>query len=266
MLRQVLRRFVPLEWKVRLHLSKTAPRNIAVRAWNRLNGGTPIPPGDLIYLVSGHRSASRFLGRGRTASKTIRDALAKNGIEIEQLNAILDFGCGVGRIMRHWDLLQHPVLHGTDYNARLVEWCKENLKFAEFQVNDLFGSLAYESETFDFIYAFSVFTHLSEPLQSFWINELSRLLRPGGHLYFTTHGNYFLSQLTVEEQEKFRNGQLVVRGPEQAGSNNCAAYHPPIYVRENLARRFAVVDFMPGSTKGDLMQDVYLMKKLTADL
>ncbi len=42
-------------------------------------------------------------------------------------------------------------------------WCKSNLRFAEFRVNTLAGELPYKAETFDFIYAFSVFTHLSEP-------------------------------------------------------------------------------------------------------
>lgn len=163
--------------------------------------------------------------------------------------------------MRHWDSLRHPVLHGTDYNAALVGWCKEHLKFAEFRVNTLSERLPYEPETFDFLYAFSVFTHLSEPLQFFWIGEWSRVLKPGGYVFFTTHGGYFLPQLTAEEKERFLNGQLVVDGAEKSGSNKCATYHPEVYVRENLARNFSVVDFIPGRAEGDLLQDIYLLKK-----
>ena len=246
---------------MRLHSNKTVPKDIVVRPWNRLRGGIPIPPGKFIYLVTGHRRAARFLRKGRIISETIRAVLTKNGIEIEQLNAILDFGCGVGRIMRHWESLQHPVLHGTDYNPGLVAWCQDNLKFARFQVNPLTGNLSYESEKFDFIYAFSVFTHLSEPLQFLWISELSRVLKPGGHLFFTTQGDHFFSQLSVAEQERFRNGQFVVQGAEHAGSNLCTTYHPPTYVQEIMAREFSAVDFIPGG-RGDLAQDVYLVKKL----
>lgn len=260
---QFVKRVVPYKWKVRVHSTKTLPKDIAVRIGNRLRGGIPLPPRELIYLVSGHRSASRFLRRGRVASKTIRATLEKNGLEIEHFNSILDFGCGVGRIMRHWNLLQRPILHGTDYNSRLIEWCKENLRFAEFQVNTLSDRLLYKPETFDFIYAFSVFTHLSESLQFHWINELSRVLKPGGHIYFTTHGDYFFPQLRVEEKEKFLNGQLVVRGSEQSGSNTCATYHPATYVRENMARNLFLVDFIPGGAKGDLLHDIYLFKKPT---
>jgi len=255
------KRVVPHEWKVSMRSTKTLPKDVAVRVWNRLTGGIPLPPGELIHLVSGHRSPSRFLRRGRVVSKTIRETLDMNGLEIERLHAILDFGCGVGRVMRHWNLLLNAALHGTDYNPTLVEWCKENLKFAEFRVNADSGGLRYESGTFDFIYAFSVFTHFSEPLQLFWINELSRVLKPGGHIYFTTHGDYFFPQLSVEEKNRFLNGELVVRGAEHSGSNTCAAYHPPAYVRENMARDFSMMDFIPGRVEGDLLHDIYLFKK-----
>ena len=259
------KRVVPYEWKVRFHSIKTLSQDVAARGGNRLSGGVPIPPGDLIYLVSGHRSASRFLRRGLVVSNTIREILERNGVDIEHCNAILDFGCGVGRIMRHWNALQHPALHGTDYNARLVEWCRENLRFAEFKVNCLSEALPYEPETFDFIYAFSVFTHLSEPLQFFWMNELSRVLRPGGYIYFTTHGDYFLPQLSVEEKEKFLSGQLVVRAAEESGSNLCTTYHPVAYVRRHLAQEFSVIDLIPGTAEGDVLHDIYLLKKTARD-
>ena len=258
---QSVKRVVPNEWKVRVRSLRTLPKDIAVRVWSRFRGGIPLPPKELIYFVTAHRSASTFLRSGHLASKTIRQTLEKHGLEIERLNAVLDFGCGVGRIMRHWNLLQGPVLHGTDYNSRLVEWCQDNLKFAEFQVNTLSHRLRYEPETFDFIYAASVFTHLSEPLQFYWLDELSRVLKPGGHLYFTTHGDYFFPHLRVEEKEKLLNGQLVVRETEQSGSNRCAAFHPATYVRENMTRNFFLVDFIPGSAKRGFLQDIYLFKK-----
>ena len=254
-----LKRIVPYEWKVRAHSTRTLPNDTAVRISNRLKGGIPFPPKDLIYVVTGRRSASRFLRRGYRASQTIRQTLEKNGLNIEHFDRILDFGCGAGRIMRHWSVLEGPTLHGTDYNSRLVAWCRENLKFADFQVNTLSQRLSYESETFDFIYAFSVFTHLSEPLQFHWLDELSRVLKPGGHLYFTTHGDFVFPDLREEEKKKFLDGELVVREPDQSGSNTCAAFHPVSYVREKMARNFIVVDFIPGAPKGE--QDIYLFKK-----
>ena len=258
---QTLKRAVPLEWKVGFHEYKVLPKYYATRVKNRLEGQPPIPPADLIYLVAGHRNPQQFLDTGRTTNEAIRRLLQKHDLKVEQFGAILDFGCGVGRIMRHWRTTKGPALHGTDYNPALVDWCKSNLKFSEFRVNPLAGELPYEPETFDFIYAFSVFTHLSEPLQFFWINELRRVLKPGGYIWFTTHGENYVSALTPEELKRFRSGELVIREDKQSGSNFCAVFHPPSYVPEKLAQNFTIVDFVPGGEHSDSVHDVHLLRK-----
>lgn len=256
-----MKRVVPVRWKIRILSLKGLLEDKAARIQRSLKGGVSVPPPDLIYFVSGHKNAAKFLRGGKTASQAICETLENNGINIEEFGKILDFGCGVGRIMRHLNTLQGPAMYGTDYNPQLISWCKSNLSFAEFEVNTLSDELTYESETFDFIYAFSVFTHLNEQLQFHWIRELTRVLRPGGHLYLTTHGEHYISQFTPEQQEQFRGGQLVVLGGGQAGTNHCAAYHPNSYVRERLAKNLTVVNFIARGAKGNSEQDVYLLKK-----
>lgn len=256
-----LKRAVPLDWKVAYHKHKAAPRNMAARVTNRLKGELPLPSPKLIFLVTGKKSPIWFLESGGAHSQTIRDVLAKHDLKIEQFTSVLDFGCGVGRIMRHLSSTPGPQWHGTDYNPQLIEWCRDHLKFAQFKVNTLTDKLSYADESFDFIYAYSVFTHLKEDLQFFWIDELSRVLKPGGHLYFTTHGDYFLQGLEPAERELFENGQPVIREQQQSGSNFCASFHPPKYVHETLGKNLTVVDFIPGSEHGWADQDVHLVKK-----
>jgi SAM-dependent methyltransferase len=258
---ETLKRAVPLEWKVGFHERNHLPKHLATRVKNRLDSKLPIPPGHLIYLVAGHRDPAQFLKSGRGTSDAIRQLLNKHGLRIEQFDSVLDFGCGVGRVMRNWNETQGPNWHGTDYNPDLVNWCKNNLTFAEFKVNALSGELPYDAESFDFIYAFSVFTHLSEPLQFFWINELSRVLKPGGYLYFTTHGEYYLSSLTAEEREKFLCGKLVIREENRSGENICAVFHPARYVKETLAQNLILVDSVPGGDQSDSLHDVHLVRK-----
>lgn len=258
---QTLKRAVPLEWKLGFHQHKALPRYLAARVRNRLEGQLPVPPPKLVYLVAGHRDPRLFLETGRSTNEAIRRLLNKHGLNVEQFGAVLDFGCGVGRIMRHWSTTRGPAWHGTDYNAELVNWCTNHLKFAKFRVNTLSGELPYKSESFDFIYAFSVFTHLNEQLQFFWINELSRVLKPGGYVYFTTHGEHYLPNLTALERKQFESGQLAIREQQQSGSNVCAVFHPPSYVRDKLAPNFIVVDFIPGGAQTDSIQDVHLLKK-----
>jgi 2-polyprenyl-3-methyl-5-hydroxy-6-metoxy-1,4-benzoquinol methylase len=236
------------------YLGKTAP------------DGMPIPPLKLIVLVAGHSDISAFLKGGEIIAQSILDILQKNGVDINDFQAILDFGCGCGRVTRWWHSLKNPAIFGTDYNQKSIRWCKQHLAFAQFDTNRLSPPLIYDHDRFDFIYAISVFTHLSEPLQTLWINELSRTLKPGGYLLITVHGEQYLDALTQSEQEKFAAGQLVVKDGEVAGTNMCSAHHPEEYIRKELASGFEIVDFIPGSPKRNFNQDMFLLKKRARDL
>ena len=163
--------------------------------------------------------------------------------------------------MRHLHHINGPCLFGTDYNQDLIAWCHKNLKFADFRTNPLVGPLDYQDERFDFIYALSVFTHLSEPQQDFWIKELSRVIKPGGYLFLTVHGKeFYLPQILVEDRERFLQGELVVYGGEREGSNICTAFHPEEYVRRKMAKDLIIVDFVPQGAAGNPRQDVYLFQ------
>jgi SAM-dependent methyltransferase len=52
-----------------------------------------------------------------------------------------------------------------------------------------------ESESFDIIYAHSVFSHLEEGLASSWLRYLESLLAPGGVFIFTTRGRKHINFL-----------------------------------------------------------------------
>jgi SAM-dependent methyltransferase len=214
-----------------------------------------------MHLVAGSEDVAWFLGSGAAAASCLREALSRNGVRLEDLDAVLDFGCGAGRVTRHWAGLPGPSFHGSDFNPALTAWCARNLPFARFQVNRLDGGLGYAAETFDLVYALSVFTHLSEPLQHFWVDELTRVLRPGGHLFLTVHGACYLPRLSASEQERFRDDQLVVQGVRREGSNDCAAFHPEAYVRRTRARGLEVVEFVPEGALGNPRQDAYLLRR-----
>lgn len=238
-------------------------RGLPIRAECRRRG-LPIPPGRLIHLVAGTEDVTWFLESGTAGARCLQDVLGKNGLALERFGAVLDFGCGVGRVLRHWNGLHGPVFHGADYNPDLIAWCRTNLPFARFQVNGLDRGLTSDGATLDFVYALSVFTHLSVPLQRFWMGELTRVLRPGGHLLITTHGDHYLGRLSPQEQAEFRAGKVVVQKASREGSNDCAVFHPERYVRTVLAAGLDVVDFLPEGALGNPSQDVYLLRKPAA--
>src|SRR4051812_37816670 len=65
-------------------------------------GGLPLPPGRLAYLSTGVVSPEWYVESGRRGAACLREALAKQGASLESCRALLDFGCGAGRIIRYW--------------------------------------------------------------------------------------------------------------------------------------------------------------------
>jgi SAM-dependent methyltransferase len=224
--------------------------------------GLPLPPPFLSYLVTSVWNIRDFYNSGVLGAECIKDVLNKNGLDISAFRSILDFGCGCGRILRHWKSLEHAAkLTGVDYNSRPIIWCKKNLPFAEFGTNKLAPPLSFPDSSFDFAYSISVFTHMPPALQDSWLKELFRVLRPGGYLLFTIHGKSRLSDLAKEHAEKgFELGRAVTVRDKYAGTNYCGAFHPEEYVRTHMAMSFNFIDFVPAGAK-DANQDMVLFQK-----
>lgn len=209
----------------RLRARRLARENAAVFDGPAADG-LPLPPAQLMVLVGGDTNPAAFLNGGGAVIVAMRTLLHGTGAELSGCRSILDFGCGCGRVMRHFRSAETTALRGTDYNQQLIEWCRKNLSFASFDVNRLEPPLDYATGTFDLVYAFSIFTHFSAALQSAWLAELARVLAPGGHLFLTVHGASFRDALTADERSQFDAGELVVRHARMAGSNMCTAFHP----------------------------------------
>jgi SAM-dependent methyltransferase len=225
--------------------------------------GLPLPPARLRLLVDGRSGdAERFCWVGEQGAQIVREAVAESGAEIESLEAILDFGCGCGRVARNWAGLANTEVHGCDYNRELVGWCAGNLPFLRTTVNDLEPPLPYVGGSFDLVYAMSVLSHLSEPLQQAWTAEFHRILRPGGLLLVSVLGDACADRLSPEQREQFDRGELVVERKGMAGSNLCTAYHPRAYVRERLLADFANVRVVgEESPERALLQDGYVARR-----
>jgi SAM-dependent methyltransferase len=223
--------------------------------------GFPLPPAKLVVLVTGSPDTAWYTEGGRLGVESICRILGEAGAGTGDFRSILDFGCGCGRVIRCWRPLTRAELHGTDCNLSLVEWCRRNLPFAKFQSNTLEPRLDYADQQFEFAYALSVFTHTPEDLQEPWMNELWRILRPGGYLLVTTQGDEYHSKLSNTERDRYARGQIVVRYRQAAGTNLCSAYHPEAYVRERLARKFSLIVSRPRCAAGNGSQDMYLLRR-----
>lgn len=250
---------------IRRRNPKVLYNNLKYRKRQRLlSNYLPIPPDNLIFLVTGLYDVQWFIESGRMTAESIVNTLKKNKLDIDEFNSILDFGCGCGRIIRHWgSVLSNVEIYGTDNNPKLIAWCKKHLPFAHFSTNKNQQKLKYRDGKFDFIYAISVFTHLTELGNLFWIKELSRVLKHGGYLLITTHGEYYLPQMTPEERDRFLAHKLVVRQENIMGMNICATFHPLEYVYKEFTKNgLTVIDFIPQGAIGTPHQDIFLFQKI----
>jgi len=254
-----------------LHLARPAVRayELALAARSSLRagrtrdaGGLPLPPASLRAQIGPrHADADFFLRSGEQHARLIDDVLHKSGSSIEEMDAILDWGCGCGRVIRHWSSLPRTRVCGCDINQKMIEWCEANLGFADVRVTGLEPPLPYPDSSFDLVYAFSVFTHLTKELQHSWIRECFRVLKPQGYLLMSTMGEYYLSLARLSESERrtFLKGDVVVLYEGSAGTSLCSAYHPPEYVRRTLAADFEPVVFFPAVDDG--RHDIHLLRK-----
>ena len=96
---------------------------------------------------------------------------------------------------------------GVDICASPILWCKEHLSPPfHFATTTISPHLPFEDRYFDLICAGSIFTHIEDLIDA-WFLELRRVLRPGGRLYFTLVDRraiaVFEGRRTTEESESY---------------------------------------------------------------
>jgi ubiquinone/menaquinone biosynthesis C-methylase UbiE len=230
---------------------------------NGLPDNYPAPPSDLIFLIIGLRWATVYWNGGKEVYNEVENVLRKNSIKLGDTGSVLDFGCGCGRIIRHFYFNNKNLrFFGSDYNPVLINWCRENLSFADFSVNQLSPPMNYGNENFNMIYARSVFTHIGADLQKSWMKEFHRVLKAGGYLYITTHGESTFRNLDKNVIDELTQNQIAVVNDAIAGDNKCTVFQTKKFFENNLMNGFELIDFIPAGTQNKMSQDIYLFRKI----
>ena len=210
-----------------------------------------LPPAELRYRVSSTPDAENFIAVGKTCAADIQSALSSVGRDLGSFTRILDFGCGCGRTMIHLkDLASRADINGTDIDRKAIAWCKQHLHFGTFQLSSATPPLAYPADTFDFIYAISVFTHLDEENQFRWLEELRRIAQPGAILLLTVD-----SSLVGDKEFVFQRSYE--EGLFPAWYQN--AFHSKEYVLKNFGKYFDVLAYLPRAMNAH--QDVVVLQR-----
>jgi SAM-dependent methyltransferase len=219
-----------------------------------------LPPASLRLSSAGTSDPRWFLESGTLAQQTLADVLRDHG-QNSPPRAVLDFGCGCGRVLRHAKHRDATKYVGIDWNRRAIRWCQKNLPFADFFRGELLPPLPPELGPFDLIYAFSVFTHLPLEAQEAWTRTLADHLHVGGLLVLSTHGDAFLDDLSATELAQYRSGEIVLREPIAAGTNACAAYHPGESLLQVCPPHLQKVSFLPQGARGNPPQDLWVLRR-----
>jgi SAM-dependent methyltransferase len=225
-------------------------------------GDLPIPPARLRVLVGLDLalSTSDFLREGRAQAALISEMVG-SAVPWVEVNAVLDFGCGCGRVARWLADIKGPEFHGCDYDPGLVHWCDANLPFLHATTNRLEPPLPYARNSFEVVYSLSVLTHMPDSLEYTWLLELRRVLAPGGALWFSVAGDWYRHKMTPDQLAAYERGERVTRFDELPGTNLCTAWHPPSFVGRRLSEiGFELIDTVPGSDER-FTHDSYLVRK-----
>jgi SAM-dependent methyltransferase len=164
-------------------------------------GDTPIPP---MRLWEGYaNSPEEYLTTGRSDMDTLLGILKSVGESPATLTRVLDFGCAAGRMLRFYPHIPgKSELWGVDINAEHIVWCQQNLSPPLlFAMATTSPHLPFEDNYFDLIYCGSVFTHISD-LGDTWFLELRRILRSGGYAYITIHDERTVELLFTKYKDK----------------------------------------------------------------
>lgn len=218
-----------------------------------------LPDEDRRFRVIGNRDPDGFLRQGATDAYRIKAAY-ENVMHREwsAAGAVLDWGCGCGRVARHLAPSLGSRFHGCDIDADNVSWCAANLP-GEYKASKLRPPLPYDDESFDVIYGISVFTHLRDKWEAAWLKELHRVLKPGGTILMTVHGQTAIDFAALNPSvykllmDRVDREGLVVTGDNnqldgfvEFPSEYVNVFHSPKHIRDVWGQFFANIELLPG--------------------
>jgi SAM-dependent methyltransferase len=206
-----------------------------------------------------------YFGSGRRDVWTVLTMVEKYGADARVMRSVLEFGCGSARVLRHFRSIEGLRLAGTDANPTPIEWDRKNLPGIEFNHNGLQPPLPYKDGSFDFIYALSVFNHIPLVWQGAWLDELHRVLRPGGYLLCTINGEYYINSLSNEDRLKLQREGNLTLDAKSAGAHYSTqvlgswdVYQSPDNIRKAFGENFELLCYEREAVAG---KDALVLRK-----
>jgi SAM-dependent methyltransferase len=188
------------------------------------------------------------------------------GFDLRVARAVLDFGCGAAKNTRLLRGIEGLRVVGTDVNAAQIAWARKNVPGIEFHVNEREPPLRFaEDESFDLVTAASVFTHIPLDLQRRWLEEIRRILRPGGYFLCTVAGAHHIRiQLSDELRRRLSQEGHVTLNADDPGVSHAtkeAGSWDVFQTREEVRRSFGSVFEVLNYSASESGQDVLVLRR-----
>lgn len=243
-------------------------------------------PPDAFQLGSVGSAGEQTLREAFTFYREIKSYAENLGVALTHNSRILDFGCGWGRIIRFFlKEVCADNLYGVDVHPQMIDFCQKLVRYGNYSMCNPLPPTEFPDEGMDVIYTYSVFSHLAEPIHIKWVEEFSRLLKPGGILVATTQPRNFIEFCrslrgktheyhwhnalagsfldTKASFEDYDNGKFLFSatggGPELPNSFYGEALIPRGYVEREWTKYLILRDFVDDQNR--LPQALIVMQK-----
>lgn len=216
----------------------------------------PLPSQQIQTRLTGVSGAQTLL-HGFRQYELIKEILTKHHFNLNSSKKVLDFGVGFGRILRFFlREVDKSNLFGTDINEDFISWLQNKANFANFLTNNEHPPIDFPKEYFDLIFAFSVFSHLSERSGKEWLSELNRITRKGALVILTIWAHpsktkdYHYGQNKhfpnyEELTSRYDNGEFCYSNELYNNSSTYGeALIPEKYIFNNWSKYFDVIDII----------------------
>lgn len=208
------------------------------------------PPSHLLPRI-GSAGVETFVAEGFSLKECVRRCLPID-VPLSPGSRVLDFGCGVGRLLWHLqDESDNVDFVGCDIDERSIAWVRERFG-AQFRVfvNDDRPPLPLEGDSIDLVVSLSVFTHIPDYWAE-WLLELRRILKPNGAALLSYQGAQ-MYQESLGDPEDLRSAGFVVDGRDNTwDQGGPQVYQSDEWIQSNWSTPgLAVEAVFPGGLGG----------------
>jgi SAM-dependent methyltransferase len=224
------------------------------------------PPAVVMSRAAGAAVPTLWEATGIKNVNDFRRVLAKH-VDLHRITRLLEWGCGSGRLTQHL-IARFPWarVHGTDIDAEAAAWAGAHFD-GEFVACDKSPPLRYADAAFDLVVSLTVFTHRTESFQAAWLQELRRIIAPGGLLLATTHGEFagrWLFPKAKEFAKVFATGfhDAIPDGTLQHVASSeyyRSTFQSKAWTERNWSKYFDVVDYVEGGMNN--FQDIWVLRR-----